>query len=810
MASERLELRITGDASGAIRALERMQKKAGGVGQKMKRVGRSMTMGVTAPILGVGAAAVKVAAGYESSMKQVEAVTGATGGELKKLEDQAKELGRTTQFSASQSADAMYFLASAGFDTAETMEALPGVLDLAAAGNMDLASAADIASNVLSGYGMEASELGRVNDTMAKTFQKTNTNIQMLGDAFKYVGPVANSAGVDFNETAAAIGLLGNAGIQADMAGTSLRNSITKLLNATGPAEDVIADLGLTVQDAEGNFVGFESIVRQLEESGATTSEMMQIFGQRAGPAMAALVEQGADAMGELKGELDGAGGTAKEVAEKQMEGLNGAIKKLKSALEGMAIAVAESGLLDFLTQFATKASAFISKLAEANPVMLRVGVIVAALVAAIGPLLWILGSIITSASALAPVFAALLGPVGLAIAAVAALGFALYMAWTRSERFRNVVMRVFAQVKAFIAQALQVAREVLTAFVTWATGWWERWGGDIVDTAKSTGKQLLGVLQGAFDAVAAVVTTVVSVLSKAWELFGGRILDTARHLGQVLVRLFRATWENVKQIVDGALRVVRGIFDVFAGIFTGDWSRVWDGIKGIVSGAWSVIHGLVSQAGAVLRAILSTAMNAAKNVALSAWDAMVAGVKDTAGDLMDMVRGLPGEIVSALGDLGSLLWGAGRDLISGLLRGITSAFGRVRDKLRTLTNMLPDWKGPAETDKRLLADNGQLLMDGLVRGIDKGQDSVKRKLQDVTSMVGSMGARPSVSMGASGAPGAGARASRDGGSSTRVNVERLEVRVEADGLNLDDPEVARRAAHRIRDALRDLELETS
>jgi TP901 family phage tail tape measure protein len=167
------------------------------------------------------------------------------------------------------------------------------VLQLAAAGNMDLATTADIASNVLSGYGMEVGELGRVNDVLAVTFSNTNTNIAQAGEAMKYVAPVAAAAGMEFEEAAAAVGLLGNAGIQGSMAGTTLRGVITALINPTGEAADILERLGIQALDSSGNMIPLADIIDQLGAAGVTTGELMTVFGQRAGPGLAALLEQG-------------------------------------------------------------------------------------------------------------------------------------------------------------------------------------------------------------------------------------------------------------------------------------------------------------------------------------------------------------------------------------------------------------------------------------------------------------------------------------------------------------------------------------
>src|SRR5690606_17188308 len=274
----------------------------------------------------VGLASIKTAGDFEASMNRVKAVTGATGKDFDALVEQAKQLGKTTQFSASEAADAMGFLAMAGFKVDEIMTALPGVLNLAAAGQLDLAEAADIASNILSGYGLEVAEINRLNDVLAKTFTSANVDMRMLGESFKYVGPVAASAGLQFEEVAAAVGLLGNAGIQGSEAGTALRGSIARLLKPTAEVSDTLKRLGVNVVDSRGELPPLVDINRQLEQAGATTADMMTIFGLEAGPAMQALVSQGSNALGNLTRELENSGGTAEQIASTQMEGLNGAV----------------------------------------------------------------------------------------------------------------------------------------------------------------------------------------------------------------------------------------------------------------------------------------------------------------------------------------------------------------------------------------------------------------------------------------------------------------------------------------------------
>lgn len=229
-------------------ALRNAQRSMTKFGRSMQRVGQNLTTSVTLPVVAIGGNALRTAAQFESAMNQVAAVSGATGKQFQELENLAKQLGETTSFSASQAAEGMSFLAMAGFEVNDILESMPGVLNLAAAGQMDLAMASDIASNILTGFGKDASEMSKAVDVLAKTFTSSNTNLEQLGEAMAYVAPVANSAGLQFEEVSAAVGLLGNAGIQASRAGTTLRGAIANLLSPTGEAKKVLDRLGVSAK----------------------------------------------------------------------------------------------------------------------------------------------------------------------------------------------------------------------------------------------------------------------------------------------------------------------------------------------------------------------------------------------------------------------------------------------------------------------------------------------------------------------------------------------------------------------------------
>lgn len=320
---------------------------------KLQSVGKGAVKGIVkgaaaaaAAITGIGVASIKAGSDFEAGMSRVNALTGATQAEFEKLEKKAMELGKTTVFSATQASEGMSYLAMAGFDTNEIIAAMPGLLNAAAAGQTELGTAADITSNILSGFGIDATETGRVADVLTKAFTSSNTSLESLGETMKYVGPVAKAAGFSLEETAAAAGILGDAGIQGSMAGTTLRGVMLRLVSPPKQAADALDELGVSLLDAKGEMKPFPDIIEELEKAteGMTeaqkTAIISQVAGQNAASGLLAIMDAGSDTLREFGDELENSAGTAAEIAAKQLDNLKGDVELLKSALEGTGITI--------------------------------------------------------------------------------------------------------------------------------------------------------------------------------------------------------------------------------------------------------------------------------------------------------------------------------------------------------------------------------------------------------------------------------------------------------------------------------------
>ena len=295
--------------------------KIGSLASKGLKVATVAITGTAAALGGVAAAAIKVGSDFESQMSRVKAISGATGEEFEQLKAQAMQLGADTSFSASQAAEGMENLAAAGFTTSEIMSAMPGLLNLAAASGEDLASSSDIAASTLRGFGLAASDAAHVADVLAANANRTNSSVADTGEAMKYIAPLARAAGLSLEETAAAIGIMANAGIQGSQAGTSLRGALSRLSKPTDDMAAAMDELGISFYDSNGKMKSLTEQVGMLRQAteGMTDEQknnyLVTLYGQEALSGMLALINEGEGSLGELTEAYRSCDGEAQKAA---------------------------------------------------------------------------------------------------------------------------------------------------------------------------------------------------------------------------------------------------------------------------------------------------------------------------------------------------------------------------------------------------------------------------------------------------------------------------------------------------------------
>ncbi|ERI50500.1 hypothetical protein N878_08540 [Pseudomonas sp. EGD-AK9] len=316
---------------------------------------------------------------FDASMSKVQALTRLGGGdaELQALRDQARQLGASTQFTAGNAADAQGFLAMAGFNPQAIRAAMPGMLALAKAGDSELADTADIASNILTGFNLQAGDMGRVGDVLVGAFTRSNVNLQMLGETMKYVAPVAAGVGQDIETMAAMAGKLGDAGIQGSMGGTALRAIISRLAKPPKQAADALNELGISAKDADGNLRDMPTVLQEIYEKTKAMGDadragfLKGIAGEEAFSGLQVLVKQaGTGALQEFIGTLRNARGEAEKTATVMGDNLRGDISALSSAWEDLGIQLQDqqNGPLRGITQGITRVIGGVKTWVAENP----------------------------------------------------------------------------------------------------------------------------------------------------------------------------------------------------------------------------------------------------------------------------------------------------------------------------------------------------------------------------------------------------------------------------------------------------------
>jgi len=521
----------------AMSSMQKIQQSFSGMGRKLQSTGRNMSVAITAPLTAFAGLSLKTAGDFEVSMNRVRALSGATGDELQKLEAIARELGASTQFMASDAADAMGFLAMAGMEVNDIMRAMPDTLTLAASAQLDMATAADIVTNVLAGYNMEVSELSHATDVLVKAFTSANTDLQQLAHAMKYAGPIAQAAGVQFEEAAAAMALMGNAGIQGSMAGTSLRGALSRILNPTQQITKAMEKASLKFTDASGRLLPLSEIIQQLEPHANNAGLFMQLFGQRAGPAMAALVTQGSDSVRKLTQELENSGGIAKSVADVQMEGFNGALMRLKSVFEELQIAFANSGLLDFASELADRLTEVIRRISQADSEVLNMTFIFGGFAAAVGPVLIALGTLMT-------LLGGLTAPIAGIVVAAAAAGAAIVANWDDVVAYftDGAGAQMWKDFTGIIKGAVKIISDI-----------WETFGDEFLAVVKFSFGQVLEIVETTLSRVHELMRVFNGDFEKELNIWEDNVLTTVQKIRNILigttVEAFRIAGRSIKEV---------------------------------------------------------------------------------------------------------------------------------------------------------------------------------------------------------------------------------------------------------------------
>ncbi len=545
--------------------IEDFANKLNNSSEKITSTGKKLSV-VSAVVGGVGLAGLKTAADFEEAMSSVKAISGATGDDFQKLKEKAEYMGATTKFTATESANAMYYMALAGWKTQDMLDGLEGIMYLAAASGEDLATVSDIVTDGLTALGYAADESTHYADVFAKTVTNSNSTVETLGEAMKYVGPIAGALNISVEDTATALGLMANAGVKSSQAGTSLRGILQRLATNTSGARDEMERLGVKIFDQNGKMRDFGDIMNdaRIKLSKLTdqqkTSLAKTVAGTTAMSGFLAIVNSSDADFEKLTNAINDCDGAAKEMSEIMIDNAKGQLTIIKSQLEGIAIQLSQY-LFPFIKSILSLIQNLLTKLSELSPTQQKIFVIVTGLIVALGPLLIVIGKIGTGISSLISAFK-FLGPL-LSGAKTAVAGFA--------AGFNPVILIIAAVAAAVVGIGYLIYKN------------WD----DICSWTRNLA-----------DNISAIWNNITEFFK---NLFSTDWIETFGLIGNLL----NGVYANIENFINAFKEIFKGIITFIKGVFTGDWKMAWEGVKSIFKGVFDLLYSIaVSPLNMIISAI--------------------------------------------------------------------------------------------------------------------------------------------------------------------------------------------------------------
>ena len=713
-------------------------------GDKISKVGSTLTQKVTTPIVAGMGAAIKVTADFDAQMSKVQAISGATATDMERLSEKARKMGETTKFSATESGEAMEYMAMAGWKTEQMVDGLDGIMYLAAAANEELGTTSDIVTDGLTAFHMEAEESSHFANVLAAASANANTNVSLMGETFKYVAPVAGAVGYTIEDMALATGLMANAGIKGSMAGTSLRNVIQRMAKPTKESAAAMDRLGLSMSDeTTGRMYTFREIMDQIRvsfkeinmstedydqqltvlqnalDAGTITQKQYnteleelnkQAFGaEGAEKARAAAMLGGARAMSglmaiaeaseedyeKLAAAIDGSsesmamladgsivplnealasgqeiigeyGGAAEAMAMQMQNNLTGDVTILKSALQELAISLGEL-LMPLLRDLVAQIQEVVNYLNSLDDETKKQIIQAALIVAAIGPVLMILGKLVSvigfvmsHLSAIQAVIAAITGPIGIAIAAIAAFIAIFVYLYNTNEEFRDKCLEVWAKVQEGISSFVEIAKAFLTEFIEWVQPIFM-----VLVEAASEAMDIIGEIftevgawieenRAEIEAAVAVIRTIVMFLVNVIKAY------VITNIG------------IIKEQITAFLNIISSLFKAFVALLKGDWRGAWNYLVQAVSSYGNMLKNIFLRIVDGIKMIFGGLIEKMKNWGKEMIESLIAGIKEKIGGVAEAITGGLGKFASFFTDAGS----AAGDILGNLQESALGAIG--------------------------------------------------------------------------------------------------------------------------------------
>lgn len=755
--------RLEEQANQSATALQKISvtgEKLQDVGDKVSGVGKKM-LPVTGAVTALGTAAVKTAADFDSAMSQVAAVSGATGSDFDKLREKAREMGEKTKFSASEAAEAMNYMAMAGWKTEDMLKGIEGVMNLAAASGEDLATTSDIVTDALTAFGLTAADSGHFADVLAAASSNANTNVSMMGETFKYCAPIAGSLGFSVEDTAEAIGLMANAGIKSTQAGTSLRTIMTNLSGDVKICGSAIGEVTIATTNADGSMRGLSDILADCRVAfgGLTESERANaaeaLVGKNAMSGFLALMNAGEGDITKLSSAIDNCNGKSREMAGIMQDNLAGQLTILKSQLEELAISFGEL-LMPAIRTVVGWIQSFVNWLNGMDEGSRKVIVTVALLAAALGPVLIVIGKVISAVGTImtiVPKIAAaikvvtgafgalnavmLANPIGLVIAAIVALIAIFVLLWNNCEGFRQFWIDLWKNIKEAVVVAWNAITEFLkSAWETISSAAQNIWNGirdffsNLWDGIKNiftvTVNAISGFLTTAWNTIKTTIVTVFQAIQTFFTMVWNAIQSVITTVVTAIQNFLTTAWNSIKTVITTVLNAIKSVV-----------TTVWNAIKSVISSVMNGIKGTVTSVWNSIKSMVTSLVNAIKSAVSGAFNAMWNGIKSTVSGIYNTIKGGFDQAVGYVKGLASSAFNWGRDIIMGIVNGIRSCISAVTGAVSDVANKIRSFLHFSVPDEGPLVDYESWMPDfmkGLAKGIERSKGLVAGAMEGLSA----------------------------------------------------------------------------